>query len=71
MIGQPKRPCDLPLALRLHYDYTAAEALEIPIDVAEASVGANGKPSWTQKLVGHRGVVHLDAAQLARGAPET
>jgi hypothetical protein len=48
IIGQPKRPCDLVFALRLHYDYTPAEALEIPIELAEAYVGANGKLSWTQ-----------------------
>lgn len=71
IIGQPKRPCDLVFALRLHYDYTPAEALEIPIELAEAYVGANGKLSWTQKLASEPAVVHLDAAQLARGDPHS
>jgi hypothetical protein len=69
IIGQPKRPCDLVFALRLHYDYTPAEALEIPIELAEAYVGANGKLSWTQQLASEPAVVHLDAAQLAGGDP--
>jgi hypothetical protein len=67
IIGEPKRPCDVVLALRLHYDYTPAEALEIPIELAEAYIGANGKVSWTQKLVSEPAVVRLDSAQLARG----
>src|SRR4051812_31292738 len=46
IIGEPKRPCDVIFALRLAYDYTAVEALEIPIDLAETSIGANGKVSW-------------------------
>jgi hypothetical protein len=71
IIGQPKRPCHLIFALRLHYDYTPAEALEIPIELAEAYVGANGKLSWTQKLASEPGVVHLDAGQLARGDPHS
>jgi len=69
IIGQPRRPCDLVFALRLHYAYTPAEALEIPIELAEAYVGANGKLSWTRKLASESAVVHLDAAQLARGDP--
>ena len=71
IIGQPKRPCDLIFALRLHYDYTPAEALEIPIELAEAYVGANGKLSWTRKLASEPAVVHLDAAQLDRGDPHS
>lgn len=67
IIGQLKRPCDLVFALRLHYDYTPAEALEIPIELAETYLGANGKLSWTQKLASEPAVVHLDAAQIARG----
>jgi hypothetical protein len=71
IIGQPKRPCDLIFALRLHYDYTPSEALEIPIELAEAYVGASGRLSWTQKLASEPAVVHLDAAQLARGDPHS
>lgn len=71
IIGQPKRPCDLIFALRLHYDYAPHEALEIPIELAEVYVGANGKLSWTQKLANEPAVIHLDAAMIARGDPHS
>lgn len=50
IIGTVNRPCDVLLALRLDFDYTPSEALEIPVEVAEAYVGKNGRVSWTHRL---------------------
>lgn len=64
IIGEIKRPCDVVLAIRLDFDYTPTEALEIPIDVALSRVGKNGKLSWTRALAHHPGVRHIATAQL-------
>ncbi len=50
IIGTITRPADVLLAIRLHFDYSPHEALEMPIDVAESYIGRNGKVSWTRKL---------------------
>ena len=72
IIGEIKQPCDLVLAIRLDYDYSPAEAIEIPRDVAELFVGKNGKISWTAKLVAHPRVRHITAEELvaALATPE-
>jgi hypothetical protein len=41
-----------------------AEAIEIPVDVAPAFVGKNGRVSWTRMLVDHPDVIHINAKQL-------
>ena len=60
IIGTLNRPCDVLLALRLHFDYSPSEALEIPVDVAEAYVGKNGKVAWTHKLARDPRVQHIE-----------
>jgi hypothetical protein len=64
IVGEIKRPCDVVFALRLDFDYSPTEALEIPAQVAECFVGANGKVSWTRKLAAHPAVSHFTAEQL-------
>jgi hypothetical protein len=70
IIGEVKDPCDLVLAIRLDFDYTPIEAIEIPRSVAGLFVGRNGKVSWTAKLVSHRQVRYITAAELAAGSSE-
>jgi hypothetical protein len=59
IIGPVTRPCDVVLALRLDFDYSPTEALEIPVEVAEAHVGKNGKVAWTRKLAADPRVKHI------------
>ena len=65
IIGPVSRPCDVLLALRLHFDYSPHEALEIPVDVAEEYVGKNGKVAWTRKLSGDERVTPIDGGVFA------
>lgn len=67
IIGTLKEPCDLILALRLHYDYTPHEALEIPAAVAREFTGRNGKVSWTRALADDTRVLRIDGAGLKPG----
>lgn len=67
IIGEVKRPCDVVLAIRLNFDYTPTEALEIPVEVAETYVGKNGKLSWTRTLADDERVLRIAAADLQRG----
>lgn len=53
IIGDIRDPCDVILAIRLDFDYTPTEALEIPREIAATFVGKNGKISWTAKLASH------------------
>ena len=39
IIGEIRQPCDVVLAIRLDFDYTPTEALEIPVAVAAAHIG--------------------------------
>lgn len=69
IIGEIKRPCDVILALRLAWDYTPTEAIEIPVDVAEQYVGKNHKVGWTRALAGDPRVTSIacDAVQRPAG----
>jgi hypothetical protein len=64
IIGAFKEPCDALLAIRLHYDYTMHEALEIPADVAREHTGRNGKVSWTQRLAADARVRYISATEF-------
>lgn len=64
IIGEIKDPCDVVLAIRLDFDYTPVEALEIPRKVAECFVGKNGKLGWTSKLAGHPDVRNIAGSEL-------
>lgn len=66
IIGEVRDPCDIVLAIRLGYDYTPAEAVEIPVDVAKAFVGRNGKLSWTRSLTDHESVRYIGGDDLRR-----
>lgn len=50
IIGEVKEPCDIVLAIRLDFEYSPTEALEIPASVASEYIGKNGKLSWTRRL---------------------
>jgi hypothetical protein len=52
------------LAIRLTFDYTPTEALEIPVAVAREYVGKNGKVSWTHRLTADPRVSRIDPADL-------
>lgn len=64
IIGEIRQPCDVVLAIRLDFDYTPVEALEIPIAIAEARIGTNGKLSWTQALRAQDGVRQISVSEL-------
>lgn len=64
IIGEIKEPCDVVLVIRLDFDYSPTEALEIPADIAHALVGANGKLSWTRRLAEHPDVRRVSANEL-------
>lgn len=64
IIGELKEPCDVLLAIRLAFDYTPTEALEMPVQVAREYVGKNGKVSWTQRLATDPRVLRINAADL-------
>jgi hypothetical protein len=64
IIGDIRQPCDVVLAIRLEWDYSPAEAIEIPVDVALEFVGKNGKVSWTRKLAEHPNVTRINAQEL-------
>ena len=64
IIGELKQPCDVLLAIRLAFDYTPTEALEVPVAVAREYVGKNGKVSWTQRLATDPRVLRIDSADL-------
>jgi hypothetical protein len=64
IIGELRGPCDVVLAIRLDFDYTPTEAIEIPVEVAEAHVGKNGKLSWTHALAQHHRVRRIPAREL-------
>lgn len=66
IIGEVKHPCDVVLAIRLDFDYTPTEAVEMPVEVAGAYVGKNGKLSWTRALVEDDRVRHISASELQR-----
>ncbi len=50
IIGEMKEPCDVVLAIRLDFDYSPTEALEIPADISRALVGPTassaGPAAW-------------------------
>lgn len=66
IIGEIKRPCHVILAIRLNWDYTPTEAIEIPVDIAERYAGKNGKVSWTHALVAEERVPHFTGEELQR-----
>jgi hypothetical protein len=67
IIGEVKRPCDVVLAIRLDFDYTPTEALEMPVEVAEAYVGKNGTLSWTRALADDERVQRIPVHKLMGG----
>ncbi len=68
IIGDIREPCDVLLAIRLNFDYTPSEALEMPASVAREYVGRNGKVSWTRRLVADPRVRQIAASGLAGSA---
>ena len=64
IIGEVKEPCDVVLAIRLDFDYSPTEAIEIPADVAREYVGRNGKVSWTRRLVADERVRQVSGRDL-------
>lgn len=67
IMGSITYPCDVVLAIRLDFDYSLSEALEMPVAVAEEYVGKNGKVSWTNKLADDNRVRRISACELAGG----
>jgi hypothetical protein len=55
------------LALRLHFDYSPHEALEMSVEVAREYVGKNGKVAWTKKLAGDSRVRRIDGSAFVAG----
>jgi hypothetical protein len=47
-------PCDVVLAIRLRFDCSPTEALEIQRAAADQFVGKDGKVSWAHKLAAHQ-----------------
>lgn len=64
IIGELRAPYDVLLALRLDYDFTPAEGLEIPAAVATEHLAANGKLNWTRKLADDPRVKRIPAEDL-------
>jgi hypothetical protein len=68
IIGSVTRPCDVLLAIRLDFDYTPSEALEMPVEVAESYVGKNGRVAWTRKLATDPRVTHIRGSEFLSGS---
>ena len=68
IIGAVNDPCDVVLAIRLDFDYTPLEAIEIPRAVAREFIGANGKLGWTARLASDNRVRRITADELRGGA---
>lgn len=64
IIGTITRPCDVVLAIRLDFDYSPTEAIEIPVDVAEEYIGKNGKLGWTHALADDNRVRRIAGSEL-------
>lgn len=64
IIGAITYPCDAVLAIRLDFDYTPTEAIEMPCGVAEEYIGKNGKVSWTNALAQDSRVRCITASEL-------
>lgn len=69
IIGEVKEPCDVVLAIRLDFDYSPTEAIEIPVEVAREYVGKNGKVSWTRRLVDDCRVRRVSGSDLLKPCP--
>ncbi|MEA2190246.1 MAG: hypothetical protein QOI73_367 [Solirubrobacteraceae bacterium] len=67
LIGEVRGPCDVVLVIRLHFDYSPIEAIEMPLDVAQAYIGRNGKVSWTRALVADDRVRYISGEALLSG----
>lgn len=57
------------LAIRLNFDYSPREAIEIPVEVAEEYVGKNGKVGWTLALANDARVLRIPGSDLLNLAP--
>lgn len=68
IIGALTYPSDVLLAIRLDFDYSPSEALEMPVEIAEIYVGKNGKVDWTRKLAADPRVTNIPASALLSGS---
>jgi hypothetical protein len=71
IIGGITRPCDVVLAIRLDFDYSPTEALEMPVEVAEEYIGKNGKLGWTHALADDDRVHRISASELLNARHST
>ena len=62
IVGALTRPFDVLLALRIDFDYSPIEALEMPVDVADSYVGKNGKVAWTRRLAADPRVTRIEGS---------
>lgn len=52
------------LAIRLDFDYSPTEAIEVPVEVARQYLGKNGRLSWTKALADDNRVRRVSAQEL-------
>ena len=64
IIGELRGEFDVLLAIRLNFDYTPSEAIEVPSQVAREFVGKNGKVGWTNALAHDDRVRWIRAEEL-------
>lgn len=64
IIGDMRGDFDVLLAIRLDFDYTPTEAIEMPSEVAREFIGRNGKVSWTKALADDSRVRRIGAEEL-------